>query len=91
MKMISVPAPSSGVRNTAGSMFPASFRAGMTTEHLNWRKFTGNGRGRATTKTVRQKCFNNGASQRLKSAPSNGVRIGQRMRVSVLMISQPAR
>jgi hypothetical protein len=30
--MISVPSPISGVRSTAASMLPASFRAGMTTE-----------------------------------------------------------
>ena len=34
MKRISVPRPSSGVRRTAASMLPASFRAGMTTEQV---------------------------------------------------------
>ena len=58
---------------------------------LNCGRAAGCGLGRATITTVTQKCGINGASQRFSNGATNGVPAGQRMRVSVLMTSQPAR
>ena len=91
MKMISVPRPISGVRRTASSMLPASLRAGMMTEQRYCVAASGRGLGRATSPIVKQKGGSNGASQRLHNQPHPGVLTGHRMRVSVLMTSQPAR
>ena len=55
MKIISVPNPISGVRCTAASMFPASLRAGITTEHIYCGRAAGCGFGRATKATVTHK------------------------------------
>ena len=58
-----MPSPVSGVRRTASSMFPASLRAGMTTEQRYCGRDAGCGFGRAISVTVRQKCGSNGASR----------------------------
>src|SRR5260221_11776569 len=88
--MSSVQVPMVGVRATAASILPASFRAGIITEtRVSFGRRSGI--GRATTKRERQNGERTGARKRLSRYSSPKSLIGQRIRDSYRISSHPER
>src|ERR1700722_1426 len=88
--MSSVQVPIVGVRATAASILPASFLAGMITETL-FSFCLRSGIGRATAKRERQSGESRGPRKRLSRLSSPKSLIGQRIRDSHRISSQPER
>src|SRR6185503_10153461 len=89
-KISSSAGPIGGSRRTAASMFPASLRAGTTTDTEGGVDHAGvTGRATATCASASQFSTGSGASQRFTKSLSSGIQIGTSTRAWLVTSSNP--